>query len=219
MKIEKYAEQILLEKNLEVTKENKVKVLENLSKRLEKKYNAVCIGIDETLLDNGTMNKKILQAIYNILEKHISLVLITGRGETGLKAFNTDLCEKLINEYEIQKEKLKNIIGVTHNGEFLFYTCGDKEFLDSCTPLVSEDELKNLKHIESDLDKFFVKKLADVELITSKSPLYDGIAAFRLMIHNGKQFEKVEQYLREFVNLENNILKANIKYSIRKISK
>lgn len=215
MEIERYAEQILLEKSLEVTKENKVKVLENLSKRLEKKYNAVCMGIDETLLDNGNLNKRILQAIYNVLEKHISLVLITGRGETGLKAFNIDLCEKLINEYEIQKEKLKNIIGVTHNGEFLFYTCGNKEFFDSCTPLVGENDLESLKHIEGDLDKFFVKKLADIELITSKNPLSDGIAAFRLMLRDASQFEKVEQYLREFVNLGNNILKANIKYSIR----
>ena len=214
MNVEKYVRQVLNEKGLELTKENIEIVHETLERRLNKKYNAVCIGIDETLLETNDMSDETLESIYKLLMKHISIVLVTGRGESGLKDFNNDLCGQLMKKYNITQERLKNIIGVSHNGEFLFYTSGDNNFFDSCNLLVDEKELEHLRDIESDLDNFFVKKLADIELITSVCSAYNQIAAFRILMKDTGQSEKIEQYLKEFIVLENKRLEANIRYSI-----
>ncbi len=214
MNLEKYVEQVLIEKGLELTKENREIVNESLVKRFNAKYNAVCIGIDETLLETNEISDETLETIYKLLMKHISIVLVTGRGESGLKDFNNDLCKNLIQKYNITRESLKNIIGVSHNGEFLFYTSGNDDFFDSCNLLVDSKELDNLKDIESDLDNFFVKKLADIELLTSICSTYDKIAAFRILMKDTGQAEKIEEYLKEFIILENKRLKSNIRYSI-----
>lgn len=202
MNIEKYAKQVLVGKGLEITEENLNYVCNALNRRFNKKYNAVCIGIDKTLLDGKEISYDTLATIYKLLKKHISVVLMTGRGEKGLKEFNSVLCENLIQKFNIQQELLKNIIGVSHNGDFLFYTFGDNNFLDTCNLLVEEKELDNLKNIQSDLNNFFVKKLADIELITSFCDAYGKVAAFRILLKETKQIDKIEQYLKEFIELE-----------------
>lgn len=215
MNLERYTIQVLREKGLELTQENVEIVKATLKRRLDRKYNAVCIGIDGTLLKTDCIDDETLSSIYKLLKKHISIVLMTGRGETGLKAFSSDLCSKLSEKFNVSQEILRNIIGVSHNGEFLFYT-SDNNLFDSCNFLVDEGELDNLKKIQSDLENFFVKKLAAVELITSICEAYGKVAAFRILLKETKQIDMIEQYLQEFIELENKRLGANIRYSIGK---
>lgn len=148
MNLSRYAENILKKKGLSVTEENLHIVKSNINRKKEKRYNAVCIGIDGTLEEMDGPDEGILNAILKLLKKHIPIVLITGRGESGLKKFYTNIANRLINEKGLSKELIKNIIAVTNDGEILFYTSeigGDDEkktpqLLDKCKLIVDDKD-------------------------------------------------------------------------------
>ena len=81
MDLLKSAENILKEKKINVTDENVKKVIEQLEKKRTKRYSAVCLGIDGTLEDSNELSDEMLTIFYDLLNKHIPIVLITGRGE------------------------------------------------------------------------------------------------------------------------------------------
>lgn len=122
MDLLKCAKSILIEKEIDTTEENIKIVTDNLCKRERKRYNAVCIDIDGTLENVGETSDDILISLYSILNRHIPIVLITGRGESSLRSFYNNICMRLIKEKGINKELIKNIIAVTNNGSILFYT-------------------------------------------------------------------------------------------------
>ena len=68
-------------------------LLNNYQKALQQKYNAVCFDIDGTLTeDNSTkIDSRVLPMLANMLKKHIPVVFITGRGETGLSDLLKDI--------------------------------------------------------------------------------------------------------------------------------
>ena len=70
-------------------------LLNNYQKALQQKYNAVCFDIDGTLTeDNSTkIDSRILPMLANMLKKHIPVVFITGRGETGLNDLLSDITD------------------------------------------------------------------------------------------------------------------------------
>ncbi len=94
-----------------------------------------------------------LKSIYTILKKNVPIVLITGRGEGGLKIFVNTLVKELREKYNASSSFLKDIIGISNNGNFLFYTSGkDKEkYLDSFYNLTDEKSLKMLSNFRDEL--------------------------------------------------------------------
>ena len=81
-------------------------LMRNYEKALSQKYNAVCFDIDGTLTeDNSTkIDSRVLPILANILKKHIPVVFITGRGETGLN----DLSKEIIYDLKINMVLTKN---------------------------------------------------------------------------------------------------------------
>ena len=73
-------------------------LIRNYRNTLNQKYNAVCFDIDGTLTEaNSTkIDNRVLPLLAELLNKHIPVVFITGRGETGLK----DLLKQII--YDLQ---------------------------------------------------------------------------------------------------------------------
>ena len=57
-------------------------LLKNYHNALEQKYNAICFDIDGTLTEKNStkLDKRILPFIANLLNRHIPVVFITGRG-------------------------------------------------------------------------------------------------------------------------------------------
>ena len=68
-------------------------LINNYEKSLNQKYNAVCFDIDGTLTENNSkkIDDRVLPMLANILKKHITVVFITGRGETGLNDYQRKL--------------------------------------------------------------------------------------------------------------------------------
>ena len=68
-------------------------LLNNYKKALQQKYNAVCFDIDGTLTENNStkIDSRVLPILANMLKKHIPVVFITGRGETGLNDLLSDI--------------------------------------------------------------------------------------------------------------------------------
>ena len=62
-------------------------LLNNYRRALQQKYNAVCFDIDGTLtIEHSTkIDSQVLPILANLLKRHIPILFITGRGETGLR--------------------------------------------------------------------------------------------------------------------------------------
>lgn len=104
-------------------------LLKNYKKSLEQKYNAVCFDIDGTLTeDNSTkVDSRVLPMLASILKKHIPIVFITGRGETGLNDLLSDIICNLKNKYGVTKKQLLRMYALTNDGARLFMTSDSSE--------------------------------------------------------------------------------------------
>lgn len=213
MDLQRCAENILKEKNLEVTNENLQIVTNNLNKRSNKRYHAVCIGIDGTLEEMGKIDKYSLDIIFELLNKHIPIVLITGRGESGLKKFYTNISNKLVNEKGLNKELIKNIIAVTNDGEVLFYTSemnnnNEKvqvptKLLDKSKLLIREKDLDEIKQIREHIAYFFNRDFLDICFKDSIcESLGKKLVSFRIVVKDEQYLEKIQQFIEYFINSE-----------------
>ena len=213
MDLLRYAENILKEKNLEITEESLKIVINNLKKRINKRYHAVGIGIDGTLENMEETDDGILEVIYKLLNKHIPIVLITGRGESGLKKFFASISNRLIREKGLNKELIKNIIAVTNDGEILFYTSKMEnngkdnqtsiKLLDKSKLLVEEKDLDEVKKIREHIASFFDNGMLNVYFKDSKcESLSKDLVSFRMVVEDEKYLEKVQQFIEYFINSE-----------------
>ena len=82
-------------------------VIENYHNALSQKYNAVCLDIDGTITEKGkkTIDPKMFPVIADLLRRHIPIVFITGRGETGLAEFKQELIPELQYKYSLELVK------------------------------------------------------------------------------------------------------------------
>ena len=208
MDLLKSAENILKEKKLNVTNENVKEVMEQLEKKRKKRYSAVCIGIDGTLEDVNELSDEMLTIIYDLLNKHIPIVLITGRGERGLKEFYKRISIRLIEQKHINKELIKNIIAVTNNGEILFYTSemekeqDEDNYLDKYKLLVEEEDLREISDVKEHLMTFFYEN-SDVSFSDSIfSTLNNKLMGFRIIIKNKEDKDKIKRFMDFFISVE-----------------
>ena len=125
-------------------------LLNNYKKALEQKYNAVCFDIDGTLTeDNSTkIDSRILPVLANILKKHIPIVFITGRGETGLNELLSDIIYDLKHQYGVTEKQLLKMYALTNDGARIFMTGSNSEKLfDISEYISSQDDLIKLAEL------------------------------------------------------------------------
>ncbi len=117
-------------------------LLNNYQRALQQKYNAVCFDIDGTLTkDNSAkIDSRILPMLANILKKHIPVVFITGRGETGLNDLLSDIIYDLRNKYDVTEKQLLKMYALTNDGARIFMTSGDSEKLFNISEYISSKE-------------------------------------------------------------------------------
>ena len=127
-------------------------LLENYKEALRQKYNAVCFDIDGTLTeDNSTkIDKRVLPMLANILKRHIPIVFITGRGETGLNDLLEDIVYDLKYTYGITNKQLLKMYALTNDGARLFFTNKDsKKLFDVNRYISKEEDLKRLSEFDA----------------------------------------------------------------------
>ncbi len=125
-------------------------LLNNYQNALQQKYNAVCFDIDGTLTeDNSTkIDSRILPVLANILKKHIPIVFITGRGETGLGDLLKDIIYDLKNKYRITERHLQRMYVLTNDGARIFMTSdGSEQLLNISEYLSSKKDFAELEEL------------------------------------------------------------------------
>ncbi len=117
-------------------------LLNNYQKALQQKYNAVCFDIDGTLTeDNSTkIDSRVLPMLANMLKKHIPVVFITGRGETGLNDLLSDIIYDLKNKYGVTEKQLLKMYALTNDGARIFMTGDSSEKLFNISEYISSKE-------------------------------------------------------------------------------
>lgn len=126
-------------------------LLVNYSKALQQKYNAVCFDIDGTLTlkNSSRIDPRVLPMIANILKKHVPIVFITGRGETGLKELLLDITDCLKSEYSVTNRQLLNVYALTNDGARLFMSTNDGSICGISKYISSEEDFIKLGELNS----------------------------------------------------------------------
>lgn len=117
-------------------------LLNNYQKALQQKYNAVCFDIDGTLTENNStkIDSRVLPILANMLKKHIPVVFITGRGETGLNDLLSDIIYDLKNKYGVTEKQLLKMYALTNDGARIFMTSDGSEKLFNISEYISSKE-------------------------------------------------------------------------------
>lgn len=203
-------------KNLNCTEEERTILVQKLNEALNKKYHAVCINIGGMLDTEDNLNEEIVKSIYSILKKNVPIVLITGRGEGGLKLFVNTLVEQLREKYNVSSSLLKDIIGISNNGNFLFYTSGmDKEkYLDGFYNLTDEQSLSLLSDFRDELliEKNDITSNNYITYSYCKS-LNNILTNIRIIIKNEEELERIKEYISEKIS-NNETYNKILKYDI-----
>ena len=182
-------------------------LLENYKEALRQKYNAVCFDIDGTLTeDNSTkIDKRVLPMLANILKRHIPVVFITGRGETGLNDLLEDIVYDLKYTYGITNKQLLKMYALTNDGARLFFTNKDSEKIFDVNRYISkEEDLKRLSEFDITIKQVLKNKELDryCNITYSKDSQNNNIINIRLAIKT-----KDEKIVNWFIDLINNLLK------------
>ncbi len=117
-------------------------LVDNYKKSLQQKYNAVCFDIDGTLTENNStkIDSRVLPILANMLKKHIPVVFITGRGETGLNDLLSDIIYDLKNKYGVTEKQLLKMYALTNDGARIFMTSDGSEKLFNISEYISSKE-------------------------------------------------------------------------------
>lgn len=124
-------------------------LMKNYKEALNQKYNAVCFDIDGTLTeDNSTrIDSRVLPFLASILKRHIPVVFITGRGETGLNNLIADIIYDLKNKYDVSEKQLLRMYALINDGSRIFMTSSPKQLFDKSEYIASKDDLTKLEEL------------------------------------------------------------------------
>lgn len=114
-------------------------LIKNFEKALEQKYNAVCFDIDGTLTEDNSkkIDSRVLPMIATILKRHIPIVFITGRGETGLNDLLNDIINDLKIKYNVTEKQLLKMYALTNDGARIFMTSNNSEKIFNISEYIS----------------------------------------------------------------------------------
>ncbi len=203
MDLSNYAKLVMQLKGIDNADLQKVEM--NVKQAFAKKYNAICLDIDGTLVENQEITDELLQCLYNILKKHVPIIFITGRGESGLKQFTNDFILSIKEKYGDSFNLFKDIMGISNDGTFLFYSSGnfEKGFLDKCDCLVEPKSLDKLTALAEKLEKNEVidKKIINYSYCNSYN---DVLASIRIDITD-KTLPQIKEYLTKVKDADINM--------------
>lgn len=210
-----YALHSAKQKNIRCTDEEINILTKKVEQAFNKNYHAVCLSLGSVLNEDDSLNKEMLESIYDILRKHVTIIFVTGRGESSLKSFIIPLIEDLKSKYNISSDLLKNIIGVSNNGNFLFYTSDpEKEkYLDVFYNLIGKEPLQNLCEFKEEIINENNSLIQENYISYSYcKSLDDLLTSIRILVRNEKELENIEKYIQNILSKEkyNRFLKYDI---------
>ena len=178
-------------------------LFENYLKSLEQKYNAVCFDIDGTLTETNSkkIDDRAVRMIVELLKKKIPIVLITGRGETGLNDFKNDIYNSIISSEGITENDIKRIYVLTNDGARLFYSnnISYNDFLSQDTYITTKSELEELRKL-NEMIKHTNSNYFDITY--SRDFKNNTIINIRIVLKTGdsKIVEGIYDVLKNYIN-------------------
>ncbi len=125
-------------------------------------------------------------------------------------------CGQLKEKYNVSSSLLKDIIGISNNGNFLFYTSGiDKEkYLDGFYNLTDEQSLSLLSDFRYELliEKNDITSNNYITYSYCKS-LNDVLTNIRIIVINEEELEQIKEYISEKIS-NNEAYNKILKYDI-----
>lgn len=162
--INKYVESVAKLKGLGAADMNKLKNV--LGDTLKMRYNAVCIDIDGTLVDDKLGMNGTLEIVYKLLNINVPVVFTTGRGENSTRKFVNSLLDELKEQYPINELKLNQIACVCNNGAILLYTSGETSgCLDVAKLLANPEHIEQLTLLSEEMIQQIGEKFKDDVII------------------------------------------------------
>ena len=191
-------------------------LLNNYKRALQQKYNAVCFDIDGTLtIEHSTkIDSRILPILANLLKRHIPILFITGRGETGLSDLLNDIVNDLKNKYDVTDKQLLRMYALTNDGARLFMTGNESKQLFNVSEYISSKE--DLIQLE-ELNKKIITLFKDLnfdkccKITYSTDSKTNTIINIRIMIlsddieYNNKVFDFINLLIGSYKNSNLNL--------------
>lgn len=222
----KDAKNILKEKNIEITEENIKKIINNLEKRQNRRYHAVCIEFDELLEEQGKKYEELKENILKLLNKHIPIIFITDMDEKQAKEKYRDILNELMCNNELKEDLIRNVIILANDGAFLIET--DENFIDKDSKqnnvlnnsklLLGEKDIEILEAMKAEIKDFFIESKLNINIVDH---IYESkikyLTGFEILIQNAEQFNKLKKFINYYISLNNRVnTNFRIKYSIKR---
>lgn len=222
----KDAKSILKEKNIEITEENIKKIINNLEKRQNRRYHAVCIEFDELLEEQGKKYEELKENILKLLNKHIPIIFITDMDEKQAKEKYRDILNELMCNDELKEDLIRNVIILANDGAFLIET--DENFIDKDSKqnnvlnnsklLLGEKDIEILEAMKAEIKDFFIESKLNIDIVDH---IYESkikyLTGFEILIQGSEQFNKLKKFINYYISLNNRVnTNFKIKYSIKR---
>lgn len=184
-------------------------LIQNYKKSLNQKYNAICFDIDGTLTEQNStrIDSRVLPNLANLLKKHIPIVFITGRGETGLNDLVRDIAYDLKEQYGVTNKQLLRMYALTNDGARFFMTSKNSNILFDISKYISTSkQLEELKKIDAKIHEMLTnKKLDKYCKITYSKDLKDGtVINIRVALQTNQKdiIELISNSINELIQSE-----------------
>ena len=188
-------------------------LLNNYKRALQQKYNAVCFDIDGTLtIEHSTkIDSRILPILADLLKRHIPILFITGRGETGLSDLLNDIVNDLKNKYDVTNKQLLKMYALTNDGARLFMTGNESKQLFNISEYISSKE--DFIHLE-ELNKKIITAFnfdKNCKITYSTDSKTNAIINIRIIVlrddieYNNKVFDFINLLIESYKNTNLNL--------------
>lgn len=184
---------------------------EDLKRILYKKYYAVCIDIDGTLIEKeyNQNSEDVAESIYKLLVKRVPVILITGRGITGIREYIYKLDESI---GKINKDSYKytsKIIGLINDGAVMVFSDKEKDdtYFNDSRLLVEASKFQILSDCERIIKEQDFDVSDKVDITYSRNEENNIITNIRFIL-------KDEKYKIDVYNLISSVIKGiNVNYN------
>ena len=184
-------------------------MISNYKKALKKSFNAACFDIDGTLTSVGSVSvdSKAVEMMANLLKKEIPVIIVTGRGETGLKDFIEEVKESLVKEYYLNENELSSLYALINDGARYLVTNKEKddELFNEVRYISSNEDIEQLKSFKEfmmNVYKDTINKMCDISYSEDKEN--------NLLINMRFVFkENNDELINRFVTFIDSFIKVN----------